>query len=319
MWFNLIVVIVLVILSGTFAGLTLALFGIKLTTLERKIRLGDHRAEKVYRIRKKGNLLLITLLLGNVSSYTIMAIFLGSITSGVIAGFIATSLIFVFGEILPQAVFPRYALEIGAKLSWLVWILMIIFYPVTKPIAWVLDKILGNEPPVLWSKKELGEIIKHHKDVGEGIIDEDEEQIILGALSFSELKVMDIMIPLKKIFYFEPNTTVNKKLLNQIKKKGFSRVPVYDTNNRILYGVLYIKDLIGLSLKKEQKVENLINKKNLIIVNKSTRLDKLLNLMVTKKMHMAFIVDDFNFFIGLVTMEDIMEEILQMELEDKKT
>ena len=87
MWVDLAIVIILTLLSGTFAGLTLALFGIKLSTLERKIKLGDPQAEKVYRIRKNGNLLLCTLLLGNVASYTIMAIFLGSITSGVIAGF----------------------------------------------------------------------------------------------------------------------------------------------------------------------------------------------------------------------------------------
>ena len=113
------IVTVLVILSGTFAGLTLALFSLDLTTLERKAKLGDIRAKKVYPVRRKGNLLLCTLLLANVASYTSMAVFLGSIVNGVAAGIIATALIFLFGEILPQAIFPRYALMIGAKLSWL--------------------------------------------------------------------------------------------------------------------------------------------------------------------------------------------------------
>jgi len=315
---NLIIVVLLVILSGTFAGLTLALFSIKLTTLERKIRLGDQRALKVYKFRKNSNLLLCTLLLGNVASYTIMAVFLGSITSGVVAAIIATALIFIFGEILPQAIFSRYALQIGANLSWLVWISLIIFYPIAAPIAWILDKLIGKEPPVLWNKKELGEIIKYHEDVGDGIIDKDEERIILGALSFSELKVADIMIPLKDVFFLEPHITINKEVLGDIKQKGFSRVPVYDCNQRSITGILYAKDLLGVPETDERTIEDLCSKDSLIEVKKSMKLDNLLNLMVYRKTHMALVIDEINSFLGIVTLEDIMEEILKMELEDIK-
>ncbi len=318
MWFNLIIVVLLVILSGTFAGLTLALFSIKLTTLERKIRLGDQRAVKVYKFRKNSNLLLCTLLLGNVASYTIMAVFLGSITSGVIAATIATALIFIFGEILPQAIFSRYALQMGANLSWLVWISLIIFYPIAAPIAWILDKLIGKEPPVLWNKKELGEIIKYHEDVGDGIIDKDEERIILGALSFSELKVVDIMIPLKDVFFQEPHVTINKEVLEDIKRKGFSRVPVYDQNQQRITGILYAKDLIGVLETDETTIEDLCSKDSLIEVKESMKLDNLLNLMVYRKMHMALVIDEINSFRGIATLEDIMEEILKMELEDIK-
>lgn len=318
MWFNLIIVVLLVILSGTFAGLTLALFSIKLTTLERKIRLGDRNALRVYKFRKNSNLLLCTLLLGNVASYTIMAVFLGSITSGVIAATIATALIFIFGEILPQAIFPRYSLQMGANLSWLVWISLIIFYPITAPIAWILDKLIGKEPPLLWNKKELGEIIKYHEDVGDGIIDKDEERIILGALSFSEQKVADIMIPFKDVFFQEPHVTINKEVLEDIKQKGFSRIPVYDSNQHKIKGILYAKDLIGVPVTNEAMIADLCSKNNLIVVKESMKLDNLLNLMVYRKMHMALVIDEISSLRGIVTMEDIMEEILNMELEDIK-
>lgn len=318
MGINAIIVVLLVILSGTFAGLTLALFSIKLTTLERKIRLGDQRALKVYKFRKNSNLLLCTLLLGNVASYTIMAVFLGSITSGVIAATIATALIFIFGEILPQAIFPRYALQLGANLSWLVWISMIIFYPIAAPIAWILDKILGKEPPVLWNKKELGEIIKYHEDVGDGIIDKDEERIILGALSFSELRVVDIMIPHKDAFLLESHVSINREVLQEIKQKGFSRIPVYDRNQSRIKGILYTKDLIGVIEPDERTIEEFCSKENLIEVKESMKLDNLLNLMVYRKMHMALVIDEFNSFRGIVTLKDILEEILKMELEDIK-
>lgn len=319
MWYNILIIIILVVLSGTFAGLTLALFGIKLPTLERKMKLGNERAKKVYAIRKKGNLLLCTLLLGNVASYTIMAIFMGSITSGVIASFVATSLIFVFGEIIPQAVFPRYALQIGAKLSWLVWVLLIVFYPVAAPIAWVLDKILGKEPPLLWSKQELGEIIKYHEDVGDGIIDKDEERIILGALSFSEITVADIMILYEEVFFLEAQTILSKKVFETIKEKGFSRVPVLSQNRKNIIGILLTKNLIGLTANHNQTIGDFCNSDRMIIINESKKLDDLLNLMVYQKTHMAIVVDEFKDFKGVATMEDIMEEILKTELEDQKT
>ena len=318
MLYNLFIVIICVILAGTFAGLTLALFGIKLATLERKIRLGDKKAKKVYKIRKKGNLLLCTLLLGNVASYSILAIFLGSITSGVVAGIIATSLIFIFGEILPQAIFPRYALEIGARFSGLIWFLLIIFYPIAAPIAWVLDRILGDEPPLLYSKAELGEIIKYHEDVGDGIIDKDEERIVLGALSFSDLKVSDIMIPRDKVFYLEENKAITKSLLDRIKTKGFGRIPVYSNDLKKIVAVLYLKNLIGVQEKDEKKVGDLQREEKLITIEEGLKLDHLLNLMIKRKVHMAIVNDRFGNFSGLVTMEDIMEEILKIELEEVK-
>ncbi|MDO8998143.1 MAG: CNNM domain-containing protein [Bacteroidota bacterium] len=308
----------LVILSGTFAGLTLSLFGIRLTTLERKMKLGNANAAKVYKLRKKGNLLLCTLLLANVTCYTIMAIFLGSLTTGIIAGFVGTSLAFIFGEILPQAIFPRYTVLLGARLRWLVWIALVVYFPIAFPISWLLDKIIGEEPPLLWTKKEIEEIIKFHEVSGNGIIDKDEERIVLGALSFSDKKVEAIMIPLNNVFYLESGTKINLQLLNQIRSKGFSRIPIYNTNERKIIGILYAKNLIGLADIDGKLIDDLCSKDSQIIVNTQMELDSLLNLLVKRKMHMALVIDADKNFRGVVTMEDIMEEILKTELEDLK-
>ena len=149
------IVIILVLLSGLFSGLTLGLLSLDKNELKRKISLGNKQAKKVYTVRKKGNLLLCTLLLGNVAVNSTLAIFLGNIASGVIAGLIATGLIVIFGEIIPQATFARYALAVGARTAWLVKIFIIILFPICWPIAWVLDKTLGEEMPTVYSKKEL--------------------------------------------------------------------------------------------------------------------------------------------------------------------
>ena len=94
---NYVIIILLLSLSAIFSGLTLGLFSLNVSELKRKIRLGDKKAEKVYKVRKNGNLLLCTLLIGNVAVNSTMAIFLGSIATGVVAGLISTGLILVFG------------------------------------------------------------------------------------------------------------------------------------------------------------------------------------------------------------------------------
>lgn len=315
MLFNILIILLLVGLAGTMAGLTLALFSLKLSTLERKVRMGEPHAATVLKIREKSNLLLCTLLLGNVASYTAMTVFLDSLTTGVITGLIATALIFIFGEILPQAIFPRYALLIGAKLSWLVWILIVLFYPVSAPIAWLLDKMLGKETPVLWSKEELGEIIKYHEDLGDGIIDEDEERIILGALTFSEMKVADIMIPKKDVFYLDSKTIVDRPVLTEIKKKGFSRIPVYDSAAQKVVGIINTKSLIGTV--PTLPVIQLCSTAHPIKVDSNMLLDNLLSLLIQRKSHMALVVDQSDRLVGVVTLEDIMEEILKTEIDDK--
>lgn len=319
MWTSILIVTLLVVLAGTFAGLTLALFGIRLTTLERKVKLGDQRAGQVYKLRKHGNLLLCSLLLGNVTCYTIIAIYLANITDGYfLGGFIATSLIFVFGEILPQAVFPKYALEIGARTSWLVWIIMVIFYPVAAPIAFILDYLLGKEPPVVWTKQELSEIIRSHAGSNDTTIDEDEGRIAMGALSFSDKRVSDIMIPVKNVFYIESGTLISAAVLKDIKSKGFSRIPVYDSVSRKISGILHTKDLIGIAVDNTTVIDSLCHTEP-IIVHADTKLDNLLNLLVARKFHMALVTDTIGDFIGVATIEDIMEEILKTELEDIKS
>lgn len=310
-----IIVAVLVILAGTFAGLTLALFSLDLATLQRKAKLGDFRAKKVYNLRKRGNLLLCTLLIANVASYTTMAIFLGSIINGVVAGVIATALIFIFGEIFPQAIFPRYALFIGSKLSWLIKALTYIFYPVSAPIAWVLDKIVGEELPIVWSKKEIKEIIKYHEDVAENIIDQDEERIVLGALSYSDKIAYDVMKPESRLYCLELDQRFTGKLLTEIKTKGHSRIPVYEKSRDQLAGILYTLCLLGESSFEGKKVRDFYQQQHLLRVEGTLKLDALLNKMIYQKKQMALIISNDNRFKGIVTIEDIVEEILRMKID----
>ncbi|MBU2025221.1 DUF21 domain-containing protein, partial [Patescibacteria group bacterium] len=188
-------ILVLICLSGLFSGLTLGFLGLDASELKRKADLGDQRAKKIYSVRKNGNLLLCTLLIGNVAVNSAISIVLSDITSGVLAGVLATFLIVVFGEIFPQATFYRYAMKIGHYTVWLVKFFIFIFYPVCWPLSKILDKILGQEIPKVWSRAELREIIKYHEDSSLSDINSDEERIMLGALSYSQKKVAHVMTP----------------------------------------------------------------------------------------------------------------------------
>ncbi len=308
------IIILLVALSGLFSGLTLGLLGLDKTDLERKIKLGNKKAKKVYSVRKKGNLLLCTLLLGNVAVNSTLAVFLGSFATGIFAVIISTSLIVVFGEIIPQATISRYALEVGAKTVWVVKIFIVILYPVCWPIAKTLDKILGEEMTTIWSRHEIEEIIKLHEDSSNSSIDADEEKIILGALAFSKKNVEEIITPRIVVFSLEIDTILTKKILKEIKDSGFTRIPVYKKKIDKLIGILYSKDLIGI--QKETRVKN-IYRKNLLKTTNNKKLDSILNQFIKERIHLAVVFNKYKEFVGIVTLEDIIEEILRKEIVDE--
>lgn len=314
-YWTFIIVVVLVVLSGLFSGLTLGLLSLDKTELERKIKLHDKRAKKIYSVRKRGNLLLCTLLLGNVAVNSALAIFLGGLATGVIAGLISTGLIVIFGEILPQAFISRHAMNVGAKTVWLVKIFIVILFPLCWPISRVLDKVLGEEMPTIWSRRELVEIVKLHEDSQHSPIDADEERILLGALSFSTKKVRDIMTPRSVVFSLASTTLLTPTLLRRIKQLGFTRIPVYKQKEDNVVGVLYAKTLIAA--KEGRKVSDFYWRQGFLRVSPETKLDALLNRFIREKVHLAVVMNGYNEFVGIVTLEDILEEILDREIIDE--
>ncbi|MCK5416574.1 HlyC/CorC family transporter [Candidatus Parcubacteria bacterium] len=310
-----IIVVLLVALSAIFSGLTLGFFSLNKDDLERKMGLGDKNAKKIYKLRKNGNQLLCTLLIGNVAVNATLSIFLGSIASGFIAGLMATVLIVVFGEIIPQAAFSRYALILGAKFAWLVSIFIFILYPLAKPLAIALNKTLGEEMPTVYSKKELVKLIEDHEDMKESDIDEDEERILKGALSFSRKKVNDIMTPRTEIIAFSGDEKLSKEMILKIKNTGRSRIPVYEKDLDNIIGVLYAKDLIGgCTASKTLKT---IARDDVIFVDYDKYLDDLLNAFKNKKHHLFVVLNEYGGVSGIVTIEDVIEEIIGDEIVDE--
>ena len=312
---NYLIIIFLIAFSAIFSGLTLGFFSLNKEDLERKAKLGDKRAQKIYKLRSDGNLLLCSLLIGNVAVNAVLSIFLGSIASGAVAAVMATSLIVIFGEIMPQAVFSRYALTLGARFAWLVKIFIFIFGPFSWPIARLLDKILGNEMPTIYSKPEIAKLIEEHENLKESDIDADEERIIKGALSYSDKIVQDIMTPRTEVFLLRSDWILDKKRINEIKKTGHSRIPIYKKDEDDIVGILYVKDLVGEDCQ-DKSVENMA-KGNVIFVDYNKPLDDLLNDFKRTKNHLFVVLNEFGGVCGIVTIEDVLEEIIGAEIVDE--
>jgi metal transporter CNNM len=309
------ILFVLLVLSALFAGLTLGLMSLDLYDLKRKMELGDEDAKKVYKIRKKGNLLLSTLILGNIAVTSTISIILESIAGGLMAGIIATGGIFIFGEVLPQAFFSRYAIELGSITAPFTKLLIIILYPICGPVAYVLDKMLGKELPTIYSKNELTKIVAEHEDHPDSSIDADEERIIHGALQFSDKKVRDIMTPISVVVAMNENDVMDDELLQKIKTSGRSRFPVMGKAEKIT-GILYAKDLLGVSFNETKKVKDVMRKVALF-TKETDKLDNVLNRFLGTRKHLFLVEDQRKIIKGIVTIEDVIEEILKREIVDE--
>jgi Mg2+/Co2+ transporter CorB len=234
---QIVLIIVLISFSALFSGLTLGLMSLDKTGLEIVIGGDDEKysemAKKIYPVRKNGNLLLCTLLLGNVSVNALLSILLADKAGGIVGFLASTFLIVIFGEIIPQASCSRYALEIGSKTIPLVRIIILIFYPVAFPLAWALDRALGQELATTYSNAEMLKLLQIH--VQEEVLDKDTANAMTGALKYRDMAVQDVMTPLANAFMLSVEEKLNFETIAAIFKTGYSRIPVYEIDKVRLF------------------------------------------------------------------------------------
>ncbi len=311
-----VIIITLIIFSALFSGLTLGLMGLSAHELKRKMDLGSKDAALVYNVRRRGNLLLTTLLVGNVAVNSVLSIFLGSITTGIFAVLTATALIVIFGEIIPQAIFSRFALKLGAKVAWLVQLLIWLLWPISWPISWILNKALGDELPTIYSKQELMKIVEEHEDDKKSDLDEDEERIVKGALTFSDKLVEDIMTPRTVVHMFEYSQKITDDLMQGVRESGLSRFPVYSVEQDNIVGILYSSQLIGADSIGKTVGEVALS--DVKFIKEEDSLDDTLRMFLREHKHLCIVQDEFGGLAGVLTLEDILEEIIRKEIVDER-
>jgi hypothetical protein len=170
--------------SAMFSGLNLALLGISRLRLEVEASTGNKNAERVLDLRKDSNLLLTTILWGNVGINVLLTLLADSVLTGISAFFFSTILITFAGEIAPQAYFSRNAMRMGSLLAPVLRFYQVLLYPVTKPSAWVLDRWLGKENIQYFWERDFRQVIRKHIEADETDLDRLEG---IGAMNFLAL------------------------------------------------------------------------------------------------------------------------------------
>ncbi|XP_022094756.1 DUF21 domain-containing protein At4g14240-like isoform X2 [Acanthaster planci] len=339
----------LVLFAGLMSGLTMGLLSLDILSLRVLAEGGkpheQRYAKRITPIVERHHLLLVTLLLANAAAVESMPIFLDKVTNEVIAIIVSVTAVLLFGEVVPQAVCTRYGLAIGAWLSPLVILLMIMFFPIAWPISKVLDCILGHEHGTFFRRAELGALVSIHKEKqeqNEEPLTEDEVLIIQGALSMRSKVVKDALVPLESIFMLDARSRMDAECMEKVFVKGpYSRIPVYQGHRGNILGLILVKTLVKVDPNTAPTIGEIFQEhgRTLPKVPSNMPLYDLLNEMQTGKCHMAAVasspgaaepkspregadqVDGSSWkegeILGIITLEDIIEELLQEEIVDE--
>eukprot|EP01012_Entosiphon_sulcatum_P019867 TRINITY_DN24830_c0_g1_i1.p1 TRINITY_DN24830_c0_g1~~TRINITY_DN24830_c0_g1_i1.p1 ORF type:complete len:542 (+),score=136.07 TRINITY_DN24830_c0_g1_i1:40-1665(+) len=319
----------LVVLSALFSGLTLGLFGLDTFSLKVISTSGSPEnrryAQRIRPLREKGNHLLCTLLLGNVVVNALLSILMAEMTSGLLGLLVSTTLIVIFGEIIPQATCTRHALLLGSKALPLLQTFMVLLYPVAKPIALILDCFLGKDVGQIYDKNELRTLVQIHRE--KGAVGASEEAIVSGAFQFADLTVVDIMTKLEDVYMLNIDSKLDAETLTAIWQTGHTRIPVYEKDVNTIAGMLYVKDLVLVHADDKMPLKNflLYHSREFYKVPSDTKLPVMLQKFKSGKSHLAIVfrinntgaTDPFYETVGIVTLEDVIEQIIQDEIVDE--
>ncbi|TFK68901.1 DUF21-domain-containing protein [Pluteus cervinus] len=251
---------VLVLSSGLFAGLTLGYMSLDETQLNVLSISGTPKqreyASKIMPIRKNGHLLLVTLLLANMIVNESLPIIADPILGGGVQSVVtSTVLIVIFSEIIPQSLFTRHGLYLGAKMAGFTMCLIYLLGIIAWPVAKLLEFVLGPHHGIIYRRAELKELIAMHSSQSThgGDLKTDTVAIIGATLDLQEKVVMQAMTPIDNVFMLSIDSKLDSDLLKEICLTGHSRVPVYEEVDIPVSkeGTQKVKKIVGILLVKQ--------------------------------------------------------------------
>lgn len=316
------ILILLLCLSALFSSAETSLSSLNLISIKKLKKKGVQEAQILDRLLNKSSKILATILIGNnivnIGATAIATELALSIFSPQQATFLVTVvmtiLILVFGEITPKTYSSYNPEKVAMKLGRPLEMLSTIF----SPILVVLNKITGILIPILGGNLSNNratvseEEIKTLVDVGEevGIIEKQEREMIESIFEIGDIKVTEVMVPRIDIVYLEENVSI-ENAIKKVIEYGYSRIPIIDGSVDNIIGIIYAKDLLSCYLKnnrEELKIKSLI--RPAYYVPQSKKAIDLLTEMQLEKVHISIVLDEYGGTLGLVTIEDILEEIV---------
>lgn len=307
----------LLLLSGLFSGSETALVALSKARAEGLAEEGRRGAHALLRLKQDQTRMLITILIGNnlvniaaSAMATVVATErFGHIGPGIAVG-VLTILILIFGEITPKSLATRYAERISLAISPLMLFIMRLLFPLVWLFAgftsWIHHHTGGEEDPTV-TESELINLLGHGER--EGIIESVEREMIKRVFDFGDLRLEDVMTPRHRIYALDGALTV-QKALPEVVKGAYSRIPVYGQRTDEIRKVVYLRDMLEAIARDDQDATLMAIGREPIYAPENQPIAELFTTLRTKRRQFAVVVDEHGDVQGIVTVEDLLEELV---------
>ena len=321
----LIACVVLIVFSAFFSSVEIALTSLNRMRLQKLAEDGKKSARVAEKIEQRYPEALTTILIGN----NVVNIVLSSLSTiitlellgkenealvGVVSTLVSTVVLLIFGEIIPKLLGKSLALPYACATSYALRALMVIFYPITalvmalvRTVSRLWKKPDEEEKPTV-TEEELATIIETVEE--EGVIDEDSGELLQSALEFSDITVEQILTPRVDVQGIDSEDTP-EQMLSEIMEARYSRFPYYKDSLDHIEGVFYIAPFLkAVAEQGIGAVDPADYVRETCYVHKTTKLPDAMEKMREQKVHMIVVLDEYGGTLGIVTMEDILEQII---------
>lgn len=316
-WVLYALLIVLVALSAFFSATETAFSTVNKIRLKHSAENGDKRAKTAIDITERFDQALSTILVGNnivnlsaSSIATVLAVNLFGDYGAAISTVVITIVVLTFGEILPKSLANENSERIALAVARTLRFLMRIFYPIVflflqlKSLVIKLSHSRENAPSV--TEDELKYLVESIEE--EGVLEEQESELVQHALEFDEKTAQEILTPRVDILSIDidDDLETNKKI---ILEERYSRIPVYEDSIDNIIGILHTRDFLE-AIIANQPLDIRAMLQPAFFIYKTKKLSSLLNDFKRNKMHMAIVADDYGGILGMVTMGDLLEQLV---------
>lgn len=310
-------IVILIAFSAFFSGSEIAFASVNTLRLQSKADKGSKPAQVAYYICQQYDKALCTILIGNnlvniasSSLATVIALQLVGDSGAIYATGVMTVLILTFGEIMPKIVAKDQSDGFVLLAAYPLRLLMLVTKPLVIAITWILDRIAklwgGTPEPDPMTADELMTMIETVED--EGVIDEDRSDLLQSAVSFGETTVEQVLTPRVDLVAIDLQDS-REDILHTMETSRFSRIPVYEEDIDSIQGILYLNHAYRvLADAPDTPIRDLLLPA--VFLHRSTRLPIAMRELRSRRLQMAVVLDDFGGTCGVVTLEDILEEIV---------
>ncbi len=264
--------------------------------------------------------ILITILIANNFAHVLTSVLISEIMQHLFGNIglafgvaLATIMILIFGEIIPKSFAKTHHERLFASFLWLINILYHMFYPVVSFLLYIADAVCSRigGPHILEkhddvSEKEIEFLIDYSDE--KGLMETEKTEMLQNIFSLGQTHVKEIMSPKTEIIALSTRATFDQAI-QEFNQSHHSRLPVYDGNEDNIVGIVHQKDIFEILLKN-QKIDLAKLVRPVLFVPESQKINQLLSEFLKKRMHMAIVIDEYGSVAGLVTLEDIVEEII---------